>query len=71
MRIYAAHASACRSPPVILNVQMYVQISDEAKDLIRRLLRVNPEKRLTLEQVLAHPWIQRYEQTCAPVSEYR
>ena len=48
-----------------------LQISEEAKDLIRRLLRANPEKRLSIEQVLAHPWIQRYEQTRAPVSEYR
>jgi calcium/calmodulin-dependent protein kinase (CaM kinase) II/calcium/calmodulin-dependent protein kinase I len=31
-------------------------VSEEAKDLIRGLLTVDPEKRLTVEQALAHPW---------------
>lgn len=32
-------------------------VSDEAKDLIRGLLTVDPHKRLTVEQALAHPWL--------------
>ncbi|KAJ9439464.1 hypothetical protein DIPPA_08910 [Diplonema papillatum] len=32
-------------------------ISEDAKDFIRRLLVVNPEKRLTPEQALKHAWI--------------
>ena len=32
-------------------------VSTEAKDLISRLLRKSPSDRLTLEQVLEHPWI--------------
>jgi len=32
-------------------------ISDAAKDLVRKMLTVNPEKRYTADQVLAHPWI--------------
>merc|ERR1712235_209583 len=32
-------------------------ISDSAMDLIRKLLVVNPKKRLTAEQTLKHPWI--------------
>ena len=32
-------------------------VSTEAKDLISRLLRKLPSERLTLEQVLEHPWI--------------
>lgn len=35
------------------------QVSEEAKDLVRKLLVVNPAKRLTCEQVLAHPWMAR------------
>jgi serine/threonine protein kinase/pSer/pThr/pTyr-binding forkhead associated (FHA) protein len=32
-------------------------VSDDAKDLLRRLLVVDPAKRLTVEQALAHRWI--------------
>ncbi|KAG9246962.1 threonine protein kinase [Calycina marina] len=32
-------------------------VSPEAKDLIRRLLVLDPEKRIPLEQVQKHPWI--------------
>ena len=32
-------------------------VSTEAKDLISRLLRKSPSDRLTLDQVLEHPWI--------------
>lgn len=34
-------------------------VSEEAKDLIKRLLTLNPEKRLTAEGALAHSWVQR------------
>jgi calcium/calmodulin-dependent protein kinase I len=32
-------------------------VSDEAKDLIRGLLRVDSETRLTVDQVLSHAWV--------------
>ena len=32
-------------------------VSDTAKDLIRAILVVDPAKRLTAEQILAHPWV--------------
>ncbi|KAJ8932595.1 hypothetical protein NQ318_023377, partial [Aromia moschata] len=35
-------------------------VSEEAKDLIKRLLVVNPDNRLELNQVLKHPWILKY-----------
>ncbi|KAK6543821.1 spindle assembly checkpoint kinase [Orbilia ellipsospora] len=35
-------------------------VSPEAKDLITRLLRLDPEKRLSLEQVAEHPWIVKH-----------
>ena len=34
-------------------------VSDEAKDLIRGLLTVDMHKRLTVEQALSHPWVQK------------
>ncbi|KAJ7232851.1 other/AUR protein kinase [Mycena haematopus] len=35
-------------------------ISDEAKDLITRLLQYDPQKRIALTEVLRHPWIVQY-----------
>lgn len=33
-------------------------ISDEAKDLISSVLALEPGSRLSLEEIIAHPWIQ-------------
>ena len=35
-------------------------VSNEAQDLILRLLQKEPAQRLPLEQVLSHPWIVHY-----------
>ncbi|KAG8347927.1 Protein kinase domain [Trypanosoma vivax] len=35
---------------------MVRQVSDSARDLISRILVVDPEKRITLEGILSHPW---------------
>ncbi|KAG0207815.1 hypothetical protein BGX33_006622 [Mortierella sp. NVP41] len=35
-------------------------VSDDAKDLIRKLLQRNPDQRLALERVMLHPWITRH-----------
>lgn len=37
-------------------------VSDDAKHLIRSLLRRNAQKRLPLSKVLSHPWIMRHAQ---------
>ncbi|CAN7096226.1 calcium-dependent protein kinase 10 [Brassica rapa] len=34
------------------------QISESAKSLVRQMLNPDPTKRLTAQQVLAHPWVQ-------------
>ena len=34
-------------------------ISDQAKALVRALLEVDPEKRLSCDEILAHPWFTR------------
>lgn len=34
------------------------QLSPAARDLITRILQVEPRKRLTVAQILAHPWLQ-------------
>lgn len=38
--------------------QLFDAISAPVKDLIKRLLKVNPEERISAAEVLAHPWLQ-------------
>eukprot|EP01024_Parvocaulis_polyphysoides_P047334 TRINITY_DN4487_c2_g1_i2.p1 TRINITY_DN4487_c2_g1~~TRINITY_DN4487_c2_g1_i2.p1 ORF type:complete len:360 (-),score=82.51 TRINITY_DN4487_c2_g1_i2:358-1437(-) len=38
------------------------EVSEEAKDLVSKLLNVNADKRLSAEQALKHPWILSYAQ---------
>jgi len=46
-------------------------ISPAAKDLVRRLLTVNPDQRATAKQVLEHPWISGNQASSAPLgSDY-
>uniref|UniRef100_A0A3Q0QTN8 Checkpoint kinase 2 n=1 Tax=Amphilophus citrinellus TaxID=61819 RepID=A0A3Q0QTN8_AMPCI len=33
-------------------------VSDQAKDVVRKLLVVDPTKRMTIEEALQHPWLQ-------------
>jgi len=33
------------------------RVSDIAKDVVRRMLSVNPEERITIQQLLNHPWL--------------
>jgi serine/threonine protein kinase len=34
-----------------------IKLSNEAKDLIKSLLKINPDDRPTIEQVIEHPWL--------------
>lgn len=42
-------------PPVL-----WSEISSEAKELIRGLMNTNPKARLTMANVLMHPWLKEY-----------
>lgn len=35
-------------------------VPDDALDLVRKLLRFNPDKRMTAEQALKHPYVRRF-----------
>jgi len=41
----------------------WAQISEDAKDLIRKMLVVNPNNRLNIDGVLEHPWIKVWSAT--------
>jgi serine/threonine protein kinase len=43
-------------------------VSEEAKDLIAKLLVVNPLERLTAEQALQHPWLTTDEERLAALA---
>ncbi|KAF3906168.1 hypothetical protein ABW20_dc0100757 [Dactylellina cionopaga] len=45
---------------VKLNFKIPDFVSPEARDLITRLLRLDPDKRLPLDQVAQHPWIVKH-----------
>ena len=47
---------------IINNEPKHIEkISDEARDLLNGLLNKNPNKRLTIDQILKHPWMQMDE----------
>mmetsp|Transcript_57570 Transcript_57570/g.108495 ORF Transcript_57570/g.108495 Transcript_57570/m.108495 type:complete len:579 (-) Transcript_57570:88-1824(-) len=39
------------------------KVSDQGKDFVRSLLKVNPDERLTAEKALQHPWITQHRET--------
>ncbi|GLE05063.1 hypothetical protein PINS_up014047 [Pythium insidiosum] len=46
--------------PVTFDFPAWKNISSDAKDLITKLLEKDPSRRLTADQMLAHPWITAY-----------
>jgi len=47
-------------------LELWIGISDEAKDLVKKLLDINPITRITAEQALHHPWIKGYTLNTPP-----
>jgi serine/threonine protein kinase len=47
------------------HAEYWGNVSDEAKELISKLLTVDPAHRYTVDQALAHPWINRDAKTLA------
>ena len=41
--------------------EMPPRFSEEAKDLVRRILQVNPQKRITLREMWRHPLLRKYD----------
>lgn len=41
------------------NIRYPVAISDDAKDLISRMLQVEPTDRISIPQIFKHPWLKQ------------
>ncbi|KAL6547069.1 hypothetical protein OROMI_022790 [Orobanche minor] len=50
---------AIKEGKVDLTSRPWPLISSDAKDLIRRMLTVDPEKRITIAEALEHPWLKQ------------
>lgn len=37
--------------------KQWLNLSNTAKDLVMKMLEVDPQKRITIEEALDHPWI--------------
>ena len=48
-----------------MQTKQLMNVSEGAQDLIRGLLQVDPKRRLTVEQALAHPWVNAARETLA------
>lgn len=48
--------------------EYWANVSDEAKNLIRGLLIVNADFRLTVDDVLAHPWLKKAKEELALIN---
>ncbi|CAI5473886.1 unnamed protein product [Closterium sp. Yama58-4] len=51
---------AIRKKKVVFKYWRWATVSEEAKDLITRMLEKDPLDRITAREVLAHPWIQKH-----------
>ena len=36
------------------------RISEEVKDLLTRILKINPSDRISIEDILEHSWVKKY-----------
>ena len=43
-----------------LNIKWTKDIYPDAKDLITKILKINPEERLSLEEIIKHPFINQF-----------
>lgn len=46
--------------PKVPWVQLYPNADRKALDLLDRMLTFNPQKRITVEEALAHPYLEQY-----------
>ena len=52
-----SHIQCIKSDEIRTKMKDKIDISDSYKNLIERMLCFNPTKRISIEEVLKHPWI--------------
>lgn len=43
-----------------INFPDYVDVTDEAKDFILKIMKKKPEERMEMKQIMRHPFIMKY-----------
>ena len=46
--------------PVEFNEEIWNNVSDDCKDLIKKMLKKNPSKRIVINDVLSHSWFKKF-----------
>lgn len=54
--------------PKISWTKLYANADDKALDLLDKMLTFNPHKRITVEEALAHPYLEQYYDPADEVS---
>jgi serine/threonine protein kinase len=58
--VFSVHSPVARFPS-----PEWDSVTDAAKDLIRRMLDLNPGTRLTVDEALKHPWVARRDEVAS------
>ncbi|KAI9465927.1 kinase-like domain-containing protein [Lactarius psammicola] len=64
----AMHEASRRSPE---GLRFPARVSDDCRDLIRRMLEADPAARASLDEVLAHPWMNPTPGPRSPLGAYK
>ena len=63
-------ATSPASPPSLISPAVSPAVSPDCRDLLSRLLVVDPARRLSVEQIVAHPWfVMNLPQAAATMNE--
>jgi len=58
-----------KTAELVTEGKYFSRVSEEAKDLLRKLVLRNVDKRLSAQEALEHPWLQKYKQETLPPNE--